>query len=92
MPLNDTKIRNLKPSSKPVKVSDSHGLHLLINPSGSRLWYLKYRVNGKESRLSFGAYPHVSLADARKQRDDGLAPSPFICFIASPACWMVADW
>ncbi|OWF88871.1 integrase, partial [Yersinia intermedia] len=49
--------------------SDSHGLYLLVNPSGSRLWYLKYRINRKESRLGLGAYPDVSLADARQQRD-----------------------
>ncbi|ANJ95244.1 tyrosine-type recombinase/integrase [Serratia plymuthica] len=69
MSLNDTKIRSLKPSAKPFKVSDSHGLYLLINPGGSRLWYLKYRINRKESRLGLGAYPDVSLADARLQRD-----------------------
>ncbi|MCS4273668.1 MULTISPECIES: integrase arm-type DNA-binding domain-containing protein [Raoultella] len=69
MSLNYTKIRNLKPSAKPFKVSDSHGLYLLVNPSGSRLWYLKYRIDSKESRLSLGAYPDVSLADARQQRD-----------------------
>lgn len=51
MSLNDTKIRSLKPFAKPFKVSDSHGLYLLVNPGGSRLWYLKYRINGKESRL-----------------------------------------
>lgn len=65
--LNDTKIRSLKLSAKPFKVSDSHGLYLLVNPGGSRLWYLKYRINGKESRLGLGAYPDVSLADARQQ-------------------------
>ncbi|EPB0865818.1 Arm DNA-binding domain-containing protein, partial [Yersinia enterocolitica] len=69
MSLNDSKIRNLKPSAKPFKVSDSHGLYLLVNPGGSRLWYLKYRINRKESRLGLGAYPDVSLADARQQRD-----------------------
>lgn len=69
MSLNDSKIRNLKPSSKPVKVTDSLGLYLLVNPGGSRLWYLKYRFNGKESRLGLGAYPEVSLAEARQQRD-----------------------
>lgn len=69
MSLNDTKIRSLKPSAKPFKVSDSHGLYLLVNPGGSRLWYLKYRINGKESRLGLGAYPDVSLAYARQQRD-----------------------
>ncbi|WP_145516575.1 tyrosine-type recombinase/integrase [Yersinia aleksiciae] len=69
MSLNDSKIRSLKPSVKPFKVSDSHGLYLLVNPGGSRLWYLKYRINRKESRLGLGAYPDVSLADARQQRD-----------------------
>ncbi|MCT7057226.1 Arm DNA-binding domain-containing protein, partial [Salmonella enterica] len=64
-----SRIRNLKPSAKPFKVSDSHGLYLLVNPGGSRIWYLKYRFNGKESRIGLGAYPLVSLADARQQRD-----------------------
>ncbi|TCW17570.1 uncharacterized protein DUF4102 [Raoultella sp. BIGb0138] len=65
MSLNDTKIRSLKPSDKSFKISDSHGLYLLVNPGGSRLWYLKYRINGKESRPGLGAYPDVSLSDAR---------------------------
>lgn len=69
MSLNDSKIRNLKPSSKPIKLSDSHGLYLLVNPGGSRIWYLKYRFGGKESRVSLGAYPLTSLAEARQQRD-----------------------
>lgn len=69
MSLNDSKIRNLKPTFKPIKLSDSHGLYLLVNPGGSRTWYLKYRFNGKESRISLGAYPLISLAEARQQRD-----------------------
>ncbi len=69
MSLNDSKISKLKPTSRPVKLSDSHGLYLLVNPGGSRIWYLKYRFGGKESRVSLGAYPLVSLADARQQRD-----------------------
>ncbi|GKW26734.1 hypothetical protein PEC311524_43280 [Pectobacterium carotovorum subsp. carotovorum] len=61
MSLNDSKIRNLKSPVIPVTLSDSHGAYLLINSSGSRLWYIKYRVNEKESRLSSDAYPHVSF-------------------------------
>lgn len=57
MSLTDAKIRSLKPSDKPFKVSDSHGLYLLVKPGGSRHWYLKYRINGKESRIALGAYP-----------------------------------
>lgn len=69
MSLSDAKIRSLKPTEKAFKVSDSHGLYLLIKPSGSRHWYLKYRINGKESRIALGAYPSVSLSDARQQRE-----------------------
>ncbi|HBS6998950.1 TPA: tyrosine-type recombinase/integrase [Klebsiella pneumoniae] len=69
MSLSDAKIRSLKPSDKPFKISDSHGLYLLVKPGGSRHWYLKYRINGKESRIALGAYPAVSLSDARQQRE-----------------------
>ncbi|HIE9514622.1 tyrosine-type recombinase/integrase [Klebsiella pneumoniae] len=69
MSLSDAKIRTLKPTDNPFKVSDSHGLYLLVKPGGSRHWYLKYRINGKESRIALGAYPAVSLSDARQQRE-----------------------
>ncbi|BES84423.1 integrase [Pectobacterium araliae] len=69
MSLTDAKIRTLKPSDKPFKVSDSHGLYLLVKPGGSRHWYLKYRINGNESRIALGPYPVVSLSDARQQRE-----------------------
>lgn len=61
--------RTLKPSDKPFKVSDSHGLYLRVKPGGSRHWYLKYRISGKESRIALGAYPAISLSDARQQRE-----------------------
>ncbi|EBP9842016.1 DUF4102 domain-containing protein [Salmonella enterica subsp. enterica] len=70
MSLKDTQIRSIKPSSKPFKVSDSRGLYLLVSPGGSRHWYLKYRINGKESRIGLGAYPVVSLSEARQQREE----------------------
>ncbi|EHT6384334.1 tyrosine-type recombinase/integrase [Escherichia coli] len=69
MSLTDAKIRTLKPSDNPFKVSDSHGLYLLVKPGGSRHWYLKYRISGKESRIALGAYPAISLSDARQQRE-----------------------
>ncbi|WP_139511896.1 tyrosine-type recombinase/integrase [Escherichia coli] len=69
MSLTDAKIRTLKPSYKPFKVSDSHGLYLRVKPGGSRHWYLKYRISGKESRIALGAYPAISLSDARQQRE-----------------------
>ncbi len=65
MPLTDTAIKKTKPGDKPVKLSDSKGMYLLVNPAGSKLWRWKYRVLGKEKVMSLGAYPDVSLAQAR---------------------------
>jgi hypothetical protein len=62
MPLSDIAIRSAKPDEKPTKLADERGLFLLIEPSGSKLWRLKYRVAGKEKKLLLGSYPDVSRA------------------------------
>ncbi len=70
MPLSDTKIRNTKPGAKPVRLFDGGGLYLEVAPSGGKWWRLKYRIDGKEKRLSLGVYPDVGLKDARERRDE----------------------
>ncbi len=70
MKLNNTICNNAKPKSKPYKISDGQGLYLEIMPTGSKLWRLKYRYGGKEKRISLGAYPEVSIKDARSKKDD----------------------
>ena len=69
MPLTDSKIRTAKTQKKSYKITDSQGLYMTIAASGSRLWYFRYRIDGKESRLSLGTYPHVTLAEARERRN-----------------------
>ncbi|EAN5160407.1 DUF4102 domain-containing protein [Salmonella enterica] len=69
MALTDTAIRKIKPTDKSFKLTDSSGLYLLIKPNGSKLWYMKYRILGKEKKLAFGPYPDVSLFKARQLRD-----------------------
>lgn len=69
MALTDVKIRQAKPKEKPYKLSDEKGLYLQITPKGSKLWKLKYRFLKKEKKLSIGAYPDISLAEARNKRD-----------------------
>lgn len=66
--LNDPLIRNAKPREKAFKLSDGGGMYLEVMPIGSKLWRLKYRFGGKEKRLSLGAYPEVSLREARAKR------------------------
>src|SRR6516165_9247245 len=66
--LSDTKVRNAKPRTKQYKLSDGEGLFLVIMPSGSKYWRLRYFFAGKEKVLALGVYPHISLAEAREQR------------------------
>ena len=68
--LTDAKVRVAKASDKTQRLFDGGGLYLEITPAGGRYWRLKYRHGGKEKRLALGVYPEVSLADARKGRDD----------------------
>lgn len=67
--LSDSKIRTAKPKAKDYKLSDAGGLYLLIRPTGSRTWRLKYRFAKKEKTLTIGEYPIISLKDARDKRD-----------------------
>lgn len=65
MPVNDLDLRHAKPRERPYKIGAGHGLHLSIQPTGSKLWRMKYRFHGKENLLSFGPYPAVTLSEAR---------------------------
>lgn len=70
MALTDTAIKAAKHGPKPIKLFDERGLFLLLQPSGGKLWRLKYRILGKEKKLSLGVYPDVTLKEARKRRDE----------------------
>jgi integrase len=67
--LTDTAVRNAKPGAKAIKLFDGGGLYLEVAPAGGKWWRLKYRLGGKEKRISLGVYPDVSLKDARERRD-----------------------
>ncbi len=70
MQLSEFAVRKAKPREKPYRMSDGGGLHLLVQPTGSKLWQLRYRYAGKENVLSFGPYPLVTIAEARQKRHD----------------------
>ncbi|MCW5716919.1 MAG: tyrosine-type recombinase/integrase [Bauldia sp.] len=73
MALTHLAITQAKAKDKPVKLTDGEGLHLVVHPNGSKLWRFRYRFNGKENMISFGAFPAVSLVDARQKRDEARA-------------------
>ena len=70
MALTDIRIRNAKPTGNAYKLSDGGGMYLLMKPDGARYWRLDYRFAGKRRTLALGVYPIISLADARKRRED----------------------
>lgn len=76
MTLSVLAVTNAKPREKPYKLFDDHGLFLLVQPSGGKLWRYKYRVNGRdeagkpkriEKKLSLGSFPTVTLKEARER-------------------------
>ena len=67
--LNDIRIRQAKPRDRDYKLTDYDGLHMLVRPNGAKLWRLAYRFGGKQKLLALGAYPAVTLAEARQARD-----------------------
>jgi len=73
MPLDHLKVSNAKAKEKEYKLSDGGGLFLLVTPSGGKLWRLKYRFGGLEKKLALGAFPAISLSDARQRREDARA-------------------
>jgi integrase len=82
MALTDVSVRNAKPTVAIQKLSDGAGLQLWIMPTGSKLWRLAYRFQGKQKLLAIGSYPVIALEAARKARDkakkllaDGIDPS-----------------
>jgi len=64
--LTDTKLRNLKPRAKAYQVADGEGLVLEVRPSGQKAWLYRYRLYGRQEKLSIGSYPDVTLAKARR--------------------------
>lgn len=67
--LTDSAVRAARPRERAYKLTDGGGLFLLVTPTGGRLWQMKFRHAGREGKLSFGAYPDVTLKVARARRD-----------------------
>jgi integrase len=71
--LTVTKLQSLKPSAKLYRVADSLGLSIEVKTNGLKYWRYRYRFGGTPKMLSFGAYPEISLAEARQARDEARA-------------------
>lgn len=68
--LTDIQIKNLKPRVKAYKQADEGGLHILIRPSGTKVWQVPFILAGKSNIYTIGQYPEISASEARKRRDE----------------------
>lgn len=69
-PLTDIQVKSAKPKGKDFKLPDGYGLYLLVTPTNGKLWRLDYRYADKRKTMAFGAYPAITLADARERREN----------------------
>jgi integrase len=65
MPLTALTLKNIKPKEKPFKLSDGHGLYVLVHNNGGIYFRMDYSFRKKRKTLSLGVYPELSLSDAR---------------------------
>lgn len=70
LPLSELQIKNAKHKAKPYTIFDGGGLYLLVKPNKTKVWRLKYRINGKERLMTIGLHEDVGLKEARQIRED----------------------
>lgn len=67
--LTNAAVKAAQPRDRAYKLHDAGGLHLVVRPSGSKTFRMKFRRGGKEQLLTFGSWPEFGLTDARARRD-----------------------
>jgi integrase len=66
MALTVRAVETAKPKDKPYKLADERGLYLFVSPAGGKSWRANYKANGKQQTRTYGRWPGMTLADARK--------------------------
>jgi hypothetical protein len=71
-PLTATEARAVRPTEKEYTLQDGNGLYLLVKSIGAKIWRFNYVRPGDKKRVlvSFGSLDDVTLAEARKRRDE----------------------
>lgn len=70
MALTETALKALKPKAKPYTLADERGLYVEVFPTGGVVWRFRYRLAGKQEKLTLGKYPALTLKNARIKRDE----------------------
>jgi integrase len=72
--LTDLQIKKLLTPETRREIPDGKitGLYLVLQPSGARSWALRFRVDGKPTKLTLGSFPALDLANARRRALEAL--------------------
>lgn len=75
MKLTAATVDKMQPTDKRQEIPDTlcTGLYFVVQPTGKKGWQVRYRHSGTHRRMTLGAYPVLSLADARQRARDALA-------------------
>ena len=65
--LNDKVIQSAKPKVKPYRLADGDNLYLLVLPTGSKSWQLRYRHDGVQQTATLGKLELLGLSEARER-------------------------
>lgn len=73
--LTNTEVLRAKALEKDLTLHDGDGLFLIVKTSGKKLWRFRYQRPATKQRtmMGLGAFPALSLTDARGIRADYLA-------------------
>ncbi|EPM9555047.1 integrase domain-containing protein [Escherichia coli] len=74
-PLSNTEVLRAKALDKDLTLHDGDGLFLIVKTNGKKLWRFRYQrpTTKKRTMIGIGAFPAISLADARRLRTNYLA-------------------
>lgn len=80
MGLTTKAIEAAKPRDKGYKLADTAGLYLFVTPAGGKSWRANYVRDGKQGTRTYGRFPAMSLAEARRAhvaaREPGAVDAP----------------
>ncbi|MCL2524647.1 MAG: tyrosine-type recombinase/integrase [Betaproteobacteria bacterium] len=66
MTLTIKAVEAAKPRERGYKLADGRGLYLYVTPAGGKSWRANFMRGGKQQTRTYGRYPAMSLAQARK--------------------------
>jgi len=74
-PLTSTEVLRSKATDKDKTLHDGDGLFMVVKTTGKKLWRFRYQrpITKKRTMIGLGAFPALSLADARRLRADYLS-------------------